>query len=113
MQTVWMYFAIGLIGVLLHVVKEINDKKIAESTLATYLASYKWQIVYGVLAYGALFVLWYEGSAFALLKYVGIDVEPVPLNMMTIFVGYFANSIMSAVLGAVSKLLERFGSKSS
>ena len=87
----WKFFLIGLFGNLLHVWKSALSEKVH---LIEYIKANWQEIVWGILCYQALIWVWHD---WVLLSYFGLT-DKIPLNMGTLFVGYFSSSIMGAVL---------------
>jgi hypothetical protein len=91
----WKFFLIGLFGNLLHVWKSSLTDKIP---FFEYIKGDWQEIVWGLLCYQALIWVWHDWVLIGYISYLGIDFPKVPLNMGTIFIGYFSSSIMGAVL---------------
>lgn len=94
----WKFFLIGLVGYGLHILKELKDKNIPEKTFAEYWDNRKWNMLWGLASYWALVWIWHDWTLVSYISYVGIDIDRIPLNGGTIFIGYFSSSIMGAVL---------------
>lgn len=103
----WKFFLIGLVGYGLHILKQLKDKNIEEKTLSEYWDKRKWEILWGLASYWVLVWIWHDWTLVSYISYVGIDIDKIPLNGGTIFVGYFSSSIM----GVVITLWEYFGEK--
>jgi len=105
----WKFFLIGLVGNFLHVLKSSIDQKVS---IFVYAKTNAQEIMFGLLSYVALIWLWYYGEGFDVINYVlgiaGIDpIERMPLNVLTVFVGYFSSSIMSAFLTVAQSILAK------
>lgn len=116
----WKYFAMGIVGILLHITQKVMNKTNDHpNTFTEYWQVRKAEIMYAVLSYIIIVTLWNSGELFqipTMLPFLNLQpIDPIPLSYWTALIGYFSSSIMGFILYTATAASEvfkkRFGIK--
>jgi hypothetical protein len=94
----WKWSAVGLLGMLAHLLILLKDKRVAVAGWRDLWTAYQWDIVWGIVSYWIIIILWRSGEMFRLIAWVGFDVTPFPVNALSLILGFFAGPLMTGMI---------------